>query len=49
MDKTLTPSEYYDITKPELAKTMQDFVEVSNETININGIDAQKVIYKGTQ
>ena len=49
LDKTLTPSEYYDITKPELAKTMQDFVEVSNETININGIDAQKVIYKGTQ
>lgn len=49
LEKSLTPSEYYDITKPELAKTMTDFVEISNETININGIDAQKIIYKGTQ
>lgn len=49
LDKDYTLAEYYTITKPELIKLIPDFTEISNETIKINDIDAQKLIYKWTQ
>ncbi len=49
LDKEYTLTEYYTATQPELQKLIPNFTEVSNETIQINGIDAQKLIYKGTQ
>lgn len=49
LDKTYTPAEYYETNKPSIASVMTDFVELTNETIKIQDMDAQKVIYKGTQ
>jgi len=49
LDKAYTLAEYYDITKPELVSLIPEFTEISNETIKINDMDAQKLIYKGTQ
>lgn len=49
LDKSYTLAEYYEITKPELINLIPGFSEISNETIKINGMDAQKLIYKGTQ
>jgi len=49
LDKEYTLTDYYTITQPELQKLIPNFTEVSNETLQINGIDAQKLIYKGTQ
>jgi len=48
LDKEYTLDEYYKITKPELVKIIPGFTEVSNESIKINDIDAQKLIYTGT-
>ena len=36
-------------TKPELVKLIPGFTEISNEAIKINDLDAQKLIYIGTQ
>jgi len=49
LDKDYTLAEYYEITKPELVKLIPEFTGISNETIKINDIDAQKLIYKWTQ
>jgi len=49
LDKDYTLNEYYTLTKPELIKLIPGFTEVSNETIKANDIDAQKLIYVGTQ
>ena len=49
LDKDLTLTEYYSITKPELLKNIPGFSEVSNEAIKVNNIDAQKLIYTGNQ
>ncbi len=49
LDKEYTLNDYYTTTQPELQKLIPNFTEVSNETMQINGIDAQKLIYKGTQ
>ena len=49
LDKDYTLDEYYALTKPELIKLIPNFTEVSNEKIQVNGIDAQKLIYKWTQ
>ncbi len=49
LDKDYTLDEYYALTKPELVKLIPDFTEISNETIKVNDIDAQKLIYKWTQ
>lgn len=46
LDKEYTLEEYYAITKPELTKLIPDFTELSNESIKVNDIDAQKLIYK---
>jgi hypothetical protein len=46
LDKDYTLDEYYTLTKPELTKLIPGFTEISNETIQVNGIDAQKLIYK---
>jgi len=49
MKKTLTKDytldEYYTNTKPELIKLIPGFTEVSNTTIQVNGMDAKKLIY----
>ena len=49
LDKDYTLDEYYTKTKPELLKLIPGFAEVSNTTVKINDIDAQKLIYKGMQ
>ena len=49
LDKNYTLDEYYAITKPELIKLIPGFTEISNETIKINDLDAQKLIYVWTQ
>jgi len=49
LDKSYSLDEYYALTKPELENMIPDFVEVSKENITVNGIDAQKLIYQGTQ
>lgn len=49
LDKDYTLDDYYAITKPELIKLIPGFTELSNETIKINDLDAQKLIYVGTQ
>lgn len=49
LDKEYTLDEYYTFTKPELIKLIPGFTEISNETIKVNNIDAQKLIYKWTQ
>lgn len=49
LETSPTPAEYYDMTKAELSKIMSDFAEVSNDPLQIGGIDAQKVVYQGTQ
>ena len=49
LDKDYSLTEYYAITKPELLKNIPGFTEVSNETIKVNNIDAQKLIYTGNQ
>ena len=46
LDKEYTLDDYYALTKPELVKLIPDFTEISNETIKVNDIDAQKLIYK---
>jgi len=46
LDKEYTLDEYYTLTKPELQKLIPSFSEVSNETINIKDVNAQKLIYK---
>jgi len=45
LDKDYTLDDYYTITKPELIKLIPGFTELSNETIKINDLDAQKLIY----
>jgi len=45
LDKDYTLDDYYATTKPELVKLIPGFTEVSNEKIQINGMDAQKLIY----
>ena len=49
LDKDYTLDEYYTITKPELLKLIPGFTEVSNTPIKVNTMDAQKLIYTGTQ
>lgn len=49
LDKEYTLDEYYAITKPELIKLIPGFVEVSKTALKVNDIDAQKIIYTGTQ
>jgi hypothetical protein len=49
LDKNYTLAEYYQLTKPEIIKLIPGFTEISNETIKINDLDAQKLIYKWTQ
>ncbi|MEI6119317.1 MAG: DcrB-related protein [bacterium] len=49
LDKDYTLDDYYAITKPELVKLIPGFTEISNEPIKINDLDAQKLIYIGTQ
>ncbi|MCX6825017.1 MAG: PsbP-related protein [candidate division SR1 bacterium] len=49
LDKEYTLDEYYAIMKPELTKLVPEFTEVSNESIKINDVNAQKLIYKGTE
>lgn len=49
LGKDYTLDEYYALTKPELVKLIPNFTEVSNEKIQVNGMDAQKLIYKWTQ
>lgn len=49
LDKTYTPEEYYETNKSSIAGVMTDFAELTNETIQIQDTDVQKVIYKGTQ
>ncbi len=49
LDKEYTLDDYYAITKPELESMITDFVEVSNDLITINNLDAKKLIYQGTQ
>lgn len=49
LDKEYTLDEYYTLTKPELQNLIPNFVEVSNETIKIKDMNAQKLIYQGTQ
>ncbi|MFA6255927.1 MAG: PsbP-related protein [Candidatus Absconditabacterales bacterium] len=49
LDKSYTLDDYYAITKPELVKLIPGFTEISNEKIQVNAIEAQKLIYKGTQ
>lgn len=49
LDKDYTLDEYYAITKPELLKLIPGFSEVSNTTIKVNDINAQKLIYTWTQ
>lgn len=49
LDKNYSLDEYYVLTKPELESMIPDFVEISKENISINNIDAQKLIYQGTQ
>ncbi len=46
LDKAYTLDEYYEITRPELVNLIPGFTEISNETISINNMDAQKIIYK---
>jgi len=45
LDKNYTLDEYYALTKPELIKLISGFTEVSKESITVNDIDAQKLIY----
>lgn len=46
LDKNYTLAEYYELTKPELVRLIPGFAEISKETIDINGTEAQKLIYK---
>jgi hypothetical protein len=46
LDKDYTLDEYYALTKPELIKLIPNFTEITNEAIKVNGMDAQKLIYK---
>jgi hypothetical protein len=46
LDKSYTLDDYYAITKPELVKLIPGFTEISNEKIQVNAIEAQKLIYK---
>ena len=49
LDKTYTLDDYYTITKPELIKLIPGFIEISNQSIKVNDIDAKKLVYTGTQ
>lgn len=49
LDKDYTLDDYYTLTKPELVKLIPNFTEISNETIQVNGLDAKKLIYTWTQ
>jgi len=45
LPQAYTLNEYYDLTKPQLIQRIPGFTEVSNESIKINDMDAQKLIY----
>ncbi len=49
LNKEYTLDDYYALTKPELIKLIPNFTEIGNEALQINGIDAKKLIYKWTQ
>lgn len=49
LDKEYTLEDYYTITKPQLINLIPGFTEISNQSIKVNDIDAQKLIYTGTQ
>jgi len=48
LDKPYSLAEYYAITKPGLIKLIPGFTEISNQTIKVNDLDAQKLIYTWT-
>ncbi len=49
LDKEYTIDDYYAITKPQLEERIAWFTEISNENLDINGIQGKKLVYKGKQ
>ena len=49
LDKTYTLEQYYALTKPDLVALKPGFTEVSNDIVSINGLDAQQLIYTGSE
>ncbi len=46
----ISADEYYtQLAKPQMEEAIQNFKEISNENITIDGVAAKKIVYEGTQ
>lgn len=49
MTKNYTLDEIWQVTKESFGQVFSDFVEISNENLQVGGLDAKKIIYKWKQ